>query len=125
MQAIPKPQALDADAMLFQVPQGDEERFAETLRGTCAYAEQLWRQLQAVREYLLRSTQEGRARPAGPQDEPGWREWRDIYAAVTGVLAGPRHDAGFAASEAELESRYRRRDDQPGDAATRGGAEPG
>lgn len=120
MQTIPIPELLDAQSQLSNLADADPgpER---ALRSTVEYAQQLWRQLQIAREYLLDTTLGGRATPAGPQDEPGWRDWKTVYASITSTLVGPRGDSGFGLSEAELESRWRRTDDQPGHAAAKGG----
>jgi hypothetical protein len=120
MQAIPMPDLLDVDSQLVTLPDSDQET-EQTLRRTAEYAQQLWRQLHLAREYLLSTTVAGRATPAGPQDEPGWRDWQAIYAGITSTLAGPRGDSGFAVSEAEMESRWRRSDEQPDHVATKGG----
>jgi hypothetical protein len=120
MQAIPMPDLLDVDNQLITLPETDA-KVEKALRDTAEYAQQLWRQLQVAREYLLTTTVAGRATPAGPHDEPGWRDWQAVYAGITSTLAGPRGDSGFGVSEAELESRWRRSDEQPGHAATKGG----
>jgi hypothetical protein len=120
MQTIPMPDVLDADNALINLSDADPAS-ARALRSTTEYAQQLWRQLQIAREYLLTTTTAGRATPAGPYDEPGWRDWKAVYAGITSTLAGPRGDSGFGLSEAELESRWRRTDDQPDHTAAKGG----
>lgn len=119
MQAIPMPDLLDIDAQLVTLHVDDDTE--RTLRSTAEYAQQLWRQLQVAREYLLTTTVAGRATPAGPSDEPGWRDWKAVYAGITSTLTGPRGDAGFGLNEAELESRWRRTDEQPDHSAAKGG----
>lgn len=120
MQAIPMPDLLDVDKLRSSGTDSDGPR-DDKLRTTAEYAQQLWRQLQIAREYLLTTTTGGRATPAGPFDEPGWRDWKAVYAGITSTLAGPRGDAGFGLEEAELESRWRRDDEQPDHSAAKGG----
>lgn len=95
------------------------------LRESCAYANQLWDQLDAARRYLVAALPAppenareaiGPAAPTGRDDATGWQAWEDIYAAVTGALAGPRGDQGYARDEARQHVRARLdfpRDQQP------------
>jgi hypothetical protein len=90
------------------------------LHESCAYADQLWNHLNAVRQYLLDSLPPDPptatptateptatepvvtgAAPTGPADEQGWQNWMTAFAAVTSVLCGPHGDSGFGLSRAE------------------------
>ncbi|MEO8750786.1 MAG: hypothetical protein ABI384_10330 [Allobranchiibius sp.] len=125
MQSIPTPQVLDPDRILVN-DRGDwtathesrGEQLDAALRETCAYAQQLWRDLDAVRQYLrgiLPHTppEPGphpveSASPTGPDDDAGWESWIAAYAAVTSALAGPQGDSGYGLQEARREARTRR-----------------
>ncbi len=125
MQPIPQPELLDPDRMLSTDRDdmtADEHRsraneLASALEDSCHYAQQLWQQLQQVREYLVRALPDDPQRPearrtvtapAGPEDEAGWHDWIGTYAAVTSVLCGPNGDSGFSADEAREHARARR-----------------
>ncbi|HZC51079.1 MAG TPA: hypothetical protein VE441_01075 [Mycobacterium sp.] len=94
------------------------ELLADALRESCAYAQQLWDDLDAVRTYLLDSlppdprTPEAHrtaaTSPTGPDDDTGWDNWVNAYAAVTSTLAGPHGDSGFGLSEAHHAAQLRR-----------------
>ncbi|MFN2562905.1 MAG: hypothetical protein ABR571_16640 [Jatrophihabitans sp.] len=125
MQPIPKPHLLDPDRMLVN----DRGEFAvdhetranaldKALKESCAYAEQLWEDLDGIRAYLLNSLPPdprapglhptASASPTGPDDEQGWENWINAYATVTSVLAGPHGDSGFGLGEARRAARDRR-----------------
>jgi hypothetical protein len=122
---IPKPQVLDPHRRLVN----DEDNFTanhearavllqRALETSCAYADQLWDDLNAMRQYLLDSlppdphTADGPiatgAAPTGPQDEQGWQNWMTAFAAITSVLCGPHGDSGFGLSRAREEAQRRR-----------------
>ncbi len=126
MRKIPMPQVLDPD----RVPGDKREQItvdfhrnrAENLQialdESCAYAQQLWRDLNAARGYLVASLppesptgDDGEAQtcaaPRGASDADGWARWGDAYAAITSVLAGPHGDSGFGRSEAVREAQLR------------------
>lgn len=137
MQAIPIPQVVDPERILGN-DRGDfttnheprEQLLDEALHETCAYAQQLWHNLDAVRAYLLDSLPPapGAAGPhptasasaTGRGDDNGWNNWISAYAAVTSVLCGPDGDSGYGLSEGRREATLRRgspvlriRTDQP------------
>jgi hypothetical protein len=123
---IPKPELLDPD----RVDRDDREDFtpedhrsqarllAKALGESCAYADQLWEQLNAVRGYLLASLppdprtpgphRSTAASPTGPDDDAGWQNWIDAFAGTTSVLCGSHGDSGFGLSRAREEARLRR-----------------
>ena len=121
---IPKPQVLDPDRLL----RDDRERqFSKdrrtradvleiALHESCAYAQKLWDDLNAMRQYLLDSlppatyTTAGpvATAPTGPDDEPGWENWITAFAAVTSALCGPHGDSGFGLRRAHEEAQLRR-----------------
>jgi hypothetical protein len=120
---IPKPEVLNPHRIL----KNDVDNFVanhearevllqRALDETCSYADKLWDDLNAVRQYLLdclppdprtTSTPTGAA-PTGPDDDQGWQNWVTAFAAVTSVLCGPHGDSGFGLSRAEEEQRRRR-----------------
>jgi hypothetical protein len=125
MQPIPTPQVLDPDRILaddrddFTVHHRTREQLLdEALHATCAYAQQLWHDLDAMRAYLLDSLPPDPrapgphptacASPVGPDDETGWANWISAYAAVTSVLCGPGGDSGYGLAEARREATLRR-----------------
>jgi hypothetical protein len=131
---IPKPQVLDPHRRLVN----DEDHFTanhearaallqRALETSCAYADQLWDDLNAMRQYLLDClppdphTSTGPvatgAAPTGPDDEQGWQNWMTAFAEVTSVLCGPHGDSGFGLSRARQEAQ-RRRTFPPGAATT-------
>lgn len=94
MQPIPTPQILDPDRQLANdrgslSTAEDHEARAElldkALHETCAYAQQLWHQLDADRQYLMGSLPpdprspgphpRASASPTGPDDQQGWDNW--------------------------------------------------
>jgi hypothetical protein len=90
----------------------------QALEKSCSYAEQLWNELDAMRQYLLdclppappaasEPTAAGAA-PTGPDDEQGWQNWITSFAAVTSVLCGPHGDSGFGLNRAHEEAGRRR-----------------
>lgn len=125
MQLIPTPQILDPHRPLHN-DRGDfttdhrlrAELLEHALQDTCNYAQHLWRDLDALRAYLLDSLPQdphapgdhhrASASPTGPDDETGWNNWTRAYAAVTSVLCGPHGDSGYGLSEARREARLRR-----------------
>jgi hypothetical protein len=126
MYEIPKPELLNPD----RVDRDDREHFtaedhrsraqlfAKALGESCAYADQLWEQVDALRGYLLESlppdprTPGARttaaASPTGPDDEDGWSKWINAFATTTSVLCGAHGDSGFGLSRAREEARLRR-----------------
>ena len=133
---IPKPQVLDPHRRLVN----DEDNFTanhearavllqRALETSCSYADQLWNDLNAMRQYLLDClppdphTATGPvatgAAPSGPDDEHGWQNWMTAFAEVTSVLCGPHGDSGFGPSRAREEAQRRRA--SPAAAAPRDG----
>lgn len=123
MEDVPRPDLLNPDRVLTDereemTLEEHRDRAREldgALHDSCAYAQQLWERLDAVRHYLVdmlppqprEGETLGGARPTGPDDAQGWWDWRNAYAGVTSVLAGPREDSGFGADEAEQIARSR------------------
>lgn len=126
MYEIPKPELLNPD----RENRDDREDFtaedhrsqaqvlATALGESCAYADQLWEQVNALRGYLLDSlppdprtpgphTTAG-ASPTGPDDDKGWTRWINAFATTTSVLCGSHGDSGFGLSRAREEARLRR-----------------
>src|SRR5579885_370591 len=107
-QPIPVPQAIDPDRPLrdrdphlIYDPKPEAELLQAALHESCDYERQLWDILNATRTYLLNSVptfnpdqpgHAGGARPTGRDDEQGWQDWIDAYAAITSVLCGPHGD---------------------------------
>lgn len=125
MQEIPKPQTLDPDRPLrhrgTQFTEDDRpesELLSKALHESCEYADQLWDNLNAMRQYLLESLPPGprvpglhttaATSPTGPDDEEGWRNWVDAFAAASSILCGPHGDSGFGLSRAREEAQVRR-----------------
>lgn len=124
MDPIPAPDVLDPDRIEHADRDDmtrDEHRnqgrlLARGLRDSCEYAQHLWRDLAAMRQYLFESLPPepdehhapGGAAPHGPDDEQGWQRWSDAFAEVTSVLCGPRGDSGFGRSSAVVLARSRR-----------------
>lgn len=126
MYEIPKPELLNPD----RVDRDDREHLtaedhrsraellAKALAESCAYADQLWDQVNALRGYLLESLPPdprspgahptASASPTGPDDEDGWRNWIHAFATTTSVLCGSHGDSGFGLSRAREEARLRR-----------------
>ncbi len=125
MQAIPTPRLLDPQRPLSDDREhftiNDEpaaEALKEALRETCAYAQQLWDNLDAVRQYLMTSLPADPrspgprpspgASPTGPDDEQGWQNWIAAYASANSVLCGPQGDSGYGLGEARHAAEERR-----------------
>ena len=126
MQPIPQPEVLDPDRVLStdrDTMTDDDHRsranlLDTALHETCEYAQQVWENLNRLRGYLLASlppdprtpgphTSTG-ASPTGPDDEQGWQNWIEAYAAAIATLAGPRGDSGYGLGEARREAELRR-----------------
>lgn len=123
---IPAPQVLDpnrpfghnADTELTADNRSRAELLSIALQESCGYAQQLWDNLNALRQYLLDSlppdphishaTTATGAAPTGPYDDQGWQHWINAFAATTSVLCGPHGDSGFGLSSARLEAQQRR-----------------
>jgi len=123
---IPKPDLLDPD----RVESDNREKFtardhrsqsellATALSESCAYADQLWNQVNALRGYLLDSLppdprtpgphRTAAASPTGPDDDDGWQHWIEAFSTTTSVLCGPHGDSGFGLSRARQEAQLRR-----------------
>lgn len=126
MQEIPKPELLNPDrvnrdereGMTVEDHRSRAQLFSTALAETCGYADQLWEQLNQVREYLLtslppdpRSMKPGdgvSASPTGPDDERGWQNWIATFATTTSVLCGAHGDSGFGLKRAREEAQRRR-----------------
>lgn len=125
MQPIPTPQLLDPDRILANDRGGftttDESRtelLADALKKTCDYAQQLWHDLDGLRQYLLDSLPSdprapgphpsASASPTGPDDEEGWERWVTAFATVSSALTGPQGDSGYGLKEARRLARDRR-----------------
>ncbi len=127
LEPIPKPELLDPDRPLTNLrsPEAgrddrpEPELIADALHESCAYANQLWNHLDAVRRYLLDSlppdpgTAIKGAAPTAPEHEKGWQTWIDTFSAVTSVLCGPHGDSGFGLSRANHEAQLRRSIPEP------------
>jgi hypothetical protein len=127
MQTIATPQLLDPDRMLANdrgsLGSADDhkaraELLDKALHETCAYAQQLWNNLDATRQYLMDALppdprspgphRSASASPTGPEDEQGWQNWIAAYASVTSVLCGPHGDSGYGLGEARQAAEERR-----------------
>lgn len=126
MQEIPKPELLNPDRVDRDDREGvrdadhrsQAQLLAKALGESCAYAEQLWEQLDEVRGYLLESLPPdprmpgpkttASASPTGPDDEEGWQRWIATFASTTSVLCGSHGDSGFGLSRAKEEAQLRR-----------------
>jgi hypothetical protein len=123
MEDVPRPDVLNPDRLMtnersemtLEEHRSRARLLDDALHETCDYAQQLWDRLDAMRHYLVDMLPEqpaegarlGCARPAGPDDEQGWWDWRNAYAGVTSILAGPHEDSGFGADEADQIARGR------------------
>ena len=115
---IPTPHVLNPDRLLANDRGGfgtadDHKSRADlldkALQDSCAYAQQLWDNLDAVRHYLMDSLppdprppgphRSPSAAPTGPDDEQGWENWIAAFASVTSVLCGPHGDSGLGLHE--------------------------
>ena len=124
---IPTPHVLNPDRLLANDRGGfgtadDHKSRADlldkALQDSCAYAQQLWDNLDAVRHYLMDSLPPDprspgphpspSAAPTGPDDEQGWENWIAAYASVTSVLCGPHGDSGLGLHEARGAAQERR-----------------
>lgn len=125
MERIPQPEILDADRSLrkrgtelLEDDRPEAELLAAALHESCAYANQLWHHLDAMRTYLIDSLpanqheQGADATDAASQADSDynarWNQWINAYGAVTSVLCGPHGDGGFGLEEAHRESESRR-----------------
>jgi hypothetical protein len=126
MQEIPPPQVLRADRvsrddredMTTEDHRSQAQLLATALEESCAYAQLLWNDLNAARQYLEDTLPPDprspggslavSASPTGPDDEPGWQSWIDAYAEITSVLCGPHGDSGFGLGEARRMAHLRR-----------------
>lgn len=126
MQEIPKPELLDPDRvdrddreeMTAEDHRSQAQLLSKALAESCAYANQLWEQLDEVRAYLLASLppdprmpgpkDTAAASPTGPDDEEGWQRWITTFASTTSVLCGSHGDSGFGLSRAKQEAQVRR-----------------
>jgi hypothetical protein len=125
MQPIPAPQLLDPDRIgashRIDANPDYEQLCAvldEELHQSCAYAQQLWHELDAMRAYLLHSLppdpsapdppSRTSASPTGPDDDAGWDNWISAYAAVTSTLCGAHGDSGYGLSEGRQLAQQRR-----------------
>jgi hypothetical protein len=89
----------------------------KALDESCAYAQQLWDQVDALRSYLLDSLPPDprkpgphnvtAAHPTGPDDDEGWLNWINAFATTTSVLCGAHGDSGFGLSRAREEAQLR------------------
>lgn len=126
MNPIPRPDVLDPDRvtsdereeMTLADHRDRARQFHAALRESCAYAGALWNDLDALRGYLFHSLppdprapgqrKPTGAAPTGPDDQAGWENWINAYAAVTSVLVGPHGDSGFGLGEARRAAELRR-----------------
>jgi hypothetical protein len=126
---IPQPQLLDPDRILD--PQRDDmntdhesraQKYKDGLHESCAYAQQLWQTLDGVRAYLMESLPPDPrdpdahvtcASPTGPDDEPGWVHWIDMFSVVTSAMCGPHGDSGFGYGQAREAAQVRRTVEAP------------
>ena len=103
MQPIPTPFVLDPDRASHGAdldPQAAQ--INDALKESCAYAKQLWDELNAVRGYLLTAS------PAARDDDTAWQNWIAASGSVTSAMCGPYGDAGFGLEEAQHEAQNRR-----------------
>jgi hypothetical protein len=123
---VPMPQLLDPhrllsrnrDDMTNEDHRSYAQELADALVETTEYGQQLWRQLDQHRTYLLQmlppdprdpdATGPWGARPTGPDDDAGWEAWIEAYTDATSVLAGTHGDSGHGRSEARLVAQFRR-----------------
>lgn len=126
MEPIRKPELLDPgraktderEQMTLEEHRDRARLLDQALRESCAYAEQLWDDLDGVRGYLMGSLPPdprapgahatASAAPTGPDDETGWDAWIATFAEVTSVLAGPHGDSGYGLGEARRAADVRR-----------------
>jgi hypothetical protein len=125
MEPIPQPELLDPErpmrrrgTRVREDDRPDIDVLRTALHETCAYARQLWADLDGVRSYLFASLPSDPrnpgpnpvacASPTGPDDQTGWENWITAYATVSSVLVGPQGDSGYGLSEARHEAEFRR-----------------
>lgn len=126
MQPIPVPHVLDPGRLLHndradltkEEHRSRAQLLEKALRETCEYGQQLWDELDAVRQYLMQCLPPDPheagpqpmlgAAPTGPADEQGWANWRNTFGAVTSVLCGPHGDSGYGLAAARDAERMRR-----------------
>lgn len=125
MQPIPQPHVLDPDRVLvndrgefFVDHETRADLLDKALHESCAYAKQLWDNLDAARGYLWASLPPDPrspgphpslgAHPTGADDEAGWTDWIAAFASVTSVLCGPHGDSGYGIKEARRAAELRR-----------------
>lgn len=106
MMPIAMPDVLDPDRP-GAIRQGGEieelpAHLVRALRDSCAYGQLLWQRMDALRSYLYQLGEGYAGRLTGAEQ---WEEWARAFIAVSGLLAGPRGDAGYAASEAHRIAR--------------------
>lgn len=120
---VPIPSVLDASGphLAGAAEQADAEKqlavVREAMEAACDYGRQLWRDVDALRSYLLRSLPSdpsapgphtGATSPRGPDDDTGWQDWVGAYGEASSVLAGPDGDSGFGLKQAQHEAEVRR-----------------
>ncbi len=112
MDPIPMPDVLDVnrDVALNDASDDDSaraqlDRARHALNRVCAYAQDLWRELDDVRRYLA----EGVAGTDGSrsllQSAAEWESWARTFADVSSTLAGPAGDSGAGESAARLHAQ--------------------
>ena len=82
------------------------------------YGRQLWTELDKVARYLREEVARGGSGPLPAEIKPllatedQWQRWREVYARVLSILAGPAGDQGYGHQEALLEyqNSYAHRD---------------
>jgi hypothetical protein len=73
------------------------------------YGRQLWTELDNVARYLREEVARGGSGPLLSESKPllgtedQWQRWREVYARVLSILAGPAGDQGYGHQEALLE----------------------
>jgi hypothetical protein len=88
----------------------DPDPAARAERGRVVdYARELWSALDQVARYLVEQVARGGSGPVLAQPQPllqtdeQWDQWRELYASVLSLLAGPLGDEGYGHQEARLE----------------------
>jgi hypothetical protein len=122
MDQISMPELLDPDRMVVSsrgdLVDHDRQRMIsgleQAIRELCTYGQRMWNDLNAMRAYLLESlppisvSARTATSPTGPDDEQGWQNWINAYAAITSVLTGPHGDDEYGWEEAHHEANLRR-----------------
>jgi hypothetical protein len=67
------------------------------------YARQLWTQLDLAATYLRDHIARGDESGSALATDAQWDEWRETYARLLSILAGPAGDGGYGRQEATLE----------------------